>query len=79
MRRPCRVAAVLALCALGGCTNTPACRYWSDAPIGKGLIDESEVPMLPNNPFWVEKGASGAPTPQDPCAGEPGHPATSQN
>ena len=69
------VVTVVGLLALAGCTDLPACRYWSDAPIGKGLVDESEVPMLPYNPYWVEKGASGTPTPQDPCAGEPGHPA----
>ena len=69
------VVTVVGLLALAGCTDLPACRYWSDAPIGKGLVDESEVPMLPYNPYWVGPGASGAPTAQDPCAGEPGHPA----
>jgi hypothetical protein len=71
------VVTVVGLLALAGCTDLPACRYWSDAPIGKGL-DESEVPMLPYNPSWVTKnssGSPGSPTTQDPCAGEPGHPA----
>jgi hypothetical protein len=69
---------VFGLLALAGCTDVPACRYWSDAPIGRGLVDESEVPMLPYNPAWVTKnpsGARGSSATSDPCAGEPGHPA----
>ena len=79
MRRLHRAAALLglvALAALGGCTtNAPLCRYWSDAPIGKDL-DPSAVPMLPYNPYWVGTGAA---APQDPCAGEPGHPGVAVN
>ena len=73
MRRPHRAAALLALCALTGCsTNQPLCRYWSDAPIGKEL-DPSAVPMLPYNPYWDGRAPSDAAA-QDVCAGEPGHP-----
>ena len=80
MRRLPRAAALLALVALatlGGCTNAPLCRYWSDAPIGKDL-DPSAVPMLPENPYWVTAAPPGSTTsvaPPDACAGEPGHPA----
>jgi hypothetical protein len=77
MHRLHRAAALLALCALTGCTtNQPLCRYWSDAPIGKEL-DPSAVPMLPYNPYWVGPSAAktGSSAPQDVCAGEPGHPA----
>jgi hypothetical protein len=77
MRQGHCVTVVLALCALGGCTDAPLCRYWTDEPIGRNLSDPSALPMLPYNPYWVTKKPSGAPaTPaaQDPCAGEPGHP-----
>jgi hypothetical protein len=82
MRRGHCVAVVLALCALGGCTNEPLCRYWTDEPIGRNLSDPSELPMLPYNPYWVTKnppGSPATPTSQDACAGEPGHPATISN
>ena len=72
MRRTLRAAALLALCALAGCTDAPLCRYWSDAPIGKEL-DPSAVPMLPYNPYWDGRALSDARA-SDPCAGEPGHP-----
>jgi hypothetical protein len=63
--------AILALGALGGCTDAPLCKYWSDAHIGKGM-DPSEVPMLPDNPFWLSKTSPAAPPASDgPCAGEP--------
>lgn len=69
MRRLTIAAGLAVLCLLGGCaTNTPMCRYWSDAVIGKGL-DPSQVPMLPANPYWTEKGTAAAPG--DPCYGEP--------
>jgi hypothetical protein len=75
MRRDHRIAVVLVLCALvGGCTTTPQCRYWSNAPIGRNVLDPSAVPMLPYNPYWVGQGVDGAPADQDACAGEPGHP-----
>ena len=73
-----RFVVVASLLILAGCTDVPACRYWADVSIGKGLVDESEVPMLPDNPFWTANGSSAAPAAtesgQDPCAGEPGHP-----
>ena len=81
MRRHYRAAAVLILCALGGCTDAPLCRYWTDEPIGRNILDPSEVPMLPYNPYWVTKnssGSPGSPSPQDPCAGEPGHPGPAE-
>ncbi|HEX6840769.1 MAG TPA: hypothetical protein VF113_04545 [Stellaceae bacterium] len=75
MRRPHRAAALLALCALGGCgTNAPLCRYWSDAPISRSVLDPSAVPMLPYNPYWDGRALSAAAA-SDPCAGQPGHPA----
>lgn len=71
LRRLSAGAAVLALGALGGCTDAPLCRYWSDGHIGK-LLDPSQVPMLPDNPYWVGKESSGSPrAAEDPCAGEP--------
>jgi hypothetical protein len=73
MRRAHRAAALFALCSLAACTNQPFCRYWSDAPISKGALDPSAVPMLPYNPYWDGRAPSGAAAP-DPCAGEPGHP-----
>ena len=73
MHRLNRAAALLALCALTGCsTNQPLCRYWSDAPIGKEL-DPSAVPMLPYNPYWDGRALTDVRA-SDPCAGEPGHP-----
>jgi len=74
-----RAAAFLAVCVLGGCTDAPLCRYWTDAPIGRNSLDPSAVPMLPYNPYWVTKdspASPGSPAPQDACAGEPGHPAS---
>jgi hypothetical protein len=58
---------ILAFGALGGCTDVPSCRYWSDAHIGRNM-DPSQLPMLPNNPFWLAKVS---PASDDPCAGEP--------
>jgi hypothetical protein len=77
-RIPRAAVALLALGALAGCSDAPLCRYWTDAPIGKGVLDPSAVPMLPYNPYWVGSTAAGAaatPAAPDPCAGEPGHPA----
>jgi hypothetical protein len=62
--------ALLVLCALGGCSDAPLCRYWTDAPIRRDVLDPSAAPMLPYNPYW----GSAAPTAPDSCAGEPGHP-----
>lgn len=74
---PYRVAALLALGALAGCTtDQPLCRYWSDAPIGKDL-DPSAVPMLPYNPYWNGRAPSAAAA-SDPCAGQPGHPVAAR-
>jgi len=72
-------AALIALAALGACTAAPECTYSPTRTpnlIGKAL-DQSEAPMLPDNPYWVSAdpalpplGSSG-----DLCAGQPGHPA----
>ncbi|HEX9488750.1 MAG TPA: hypothetical protein VF930_00610 [Stellaceae bacterium] len=77
MRLLLAAATSLALSALAGCTtDAPPCRYWSDAPIGRGVLDPSAMPMLPYNPYWVVKDGS-TPSAQvanaDTCAGEPGH------
>ena len=69
------VLGLAAVSALAACSsNAPMCRYWTDAPISKGALDPSAVPMLPYNHYWDGRSASGA-APQDVCAGEPGHPA----
>jgi hypothetical protein len=63
--------AILTFGALGGCTDVPSCRYWSDAHIGRNM-DPSQVAMLPDNPFWLSKvSPTSPPASDDPCAGEP--------
>jgi hypothetical protein len=63
------------LAVLAACSDAPLCRYWTDAPIGKGVLDPSQAPMLPYNPYWTGAASRGAPAANDPCAGEPGHAA----
>ena len=80
MRLLFTAAALLGLPALAGCTDAPLCRYYTDAPIGRGVLDPSAVPMLPYNPYWVVEAPPGSTQSAeagnaDPCAGEPGHPA----
>jgi len=67
MRPLLAVSGLTMVLLAGGCTSSdlPLCRYWSDAIIGKDM-DPSQVPMVPDNPYWVGKSAPG-----DPCAGQP--------
>lgn len=75
------VLGLLACGALAGCTSLPACKYRmpEQSPeagiIGK-IGDESQMPMLPHNPYWIstEPSLPVAGSPGDPCAGEPYHP-----
>jgi hypothetical protein len=69
------ISATVVLGALTACTDAPPCTYWFNGIIGKSQ-DESVMPMLPYNPYWVSSDPS-LPivgSPDDRCAGQPGHP-----
>lgn len=79
MRVSLAAAALVALAALGACTEAPECTYSPTRTpnVTARALDQSEVPMLPDNPYWVSNDPSLPPlgSPADLCAGQPGHPA----
>jgi hypothetical protein len=79
MRASLAAAALAALAALGACTQAPECTYSPTRTpnLTAKALDQSEAPMLPDNPYWVSNDPSlpALGSPGDLCAGQPGHPA----
>jgi hypothetical protein len=79
MRLSLAAASLVSLVVVGACTEAPECTYSpTRTPNLTGrAVDQSEVPMLPDNPYWVSNDPSLPPlgSSADPCAGQPGHPA----